>query len=203
METPDISEKPIYDLVQRLKSASLDEKDDWNDLHSWSLQYRNTNNLTAKEFLKLYNATPLPSFVQFLAAGGGEHVPSNRPGTVGKQLRDILFNARKSLPDVPGSTVENKSSRRERIEEYFLNEQNNLKALGIVSMFVLEEQPLSIKVGVIASCELTTVEIGQKFNINNWQPTVTTYVLEETIGVEYWPISRVEMTTVVLTGRRL
>lgn len=133
---------PFAELAERLKLLSLKQDGEWIDLHGWAREFRQRHGLTLKQFLILCkvgeNDKSLNTFVQFLS-GSGSRAPSNRDGTVGKRLRDILSVA-KLDPNIEKEATESpRASPAELIENAWSEFYDEFTKFGIASLSVDHE----------------------------------------------------------------
>lgn len=179
-------EEEIAELKRRLTQTSIryhkeTEKagEEWRELHDWCLNFRKKHNLTCARFLELCNLPPRASFILLLVSTGRLRNPSTKPGTMGNQIREVLRHARDQPPNPSRAS---KPSVKELLEDYYLERKVEMKKKGIIALFITNEIPLHINVGVNPSCILKKNDLAELFTINGISPTsidVDTYVYAE------------------------
>jgi len=117
----------IHDMER--KRGALQPDDDWHSLSEQARVYRERNQLTCTEFLRLIGLEPSPTYIQYLSSYYTNRRVSTRPGTLGATLQAAIT---KFL----GLNIENQRKTEppfdELLTEYCLSQdQEELAAKGV------------------------------------------------------------------------
>ncbi|EGG13473.1 hypothetical protein DFA_11234 [Cavenderia fasciculata] len=140
----------LHDLMNKLKLRETDEKEWfflWKDLQEWCKEFRQVNKLAVREFFIVCGKPERPSFSKLLSKGGINHNPSSKPSTIGRELRDIVVEAKQTLPLLSNLSFQDKLA----ITEERLRQQEHIPVS--VGIRVQTNQP-----SVLSETELTDIE---------------------------------------------
>lgn len=68
----------------------MNHVESWKHLHIHYTKVKVDNNLTGYDIFRQLNVRPRYSMVQYLHPSGAQRCPSNKPGTVGHEVRQVL-----------------------------------------------------------------------------------------------------------------
>jgi hypothetical protein len=106
----------------------------WQKLFDWVQTIRIENNYTICQFLYVYDIKITCTHVEFLLYNN--YVPSNKPGTIGRQFRDDLVNAKQNGP----KNIPKQPTLHQQVLETYLENEGMLNELGIWAIIVINNQ---------------------------------------------------------------
>jgi hypothetical protein len=118
----------IQKKLLRLSSKKTDEE--WVKLHSWMKSYRSSNRLTISGFSKLFDIPMSSEYTQYMSSGGEKRLVSNKSGTQGKILRELLKKAQ-VLSSTTNISIMSTIKRKPIDLTLDILAEHNLNGLGI------------------------------------------------------------------------
>lgn len=88
--------RKIISAMKKLSigTSAVSVDTEWEILHKWAADFRNSHHMTIVEFLSLLQLENTSTFTPFLCKRGLAKPPSNLISTQGRKLRDSLKNAK-------------------------------------------------------------------------------------------------------------
>jgi hypothetical protein len=135
----DASSRGVDELVARFHALQIEKANDneWVELRAWARSIKESNRLTWKAFLdKVVHVEPTSYYISCLASRSGNCVPSNKPHSKGKILRDKLANAKNQVEELELKQFENSNSFNQEILDDFISDNIDIvsKQHGITSL---------------------------------------------------------------------
>jgi hypothetical protein len=113
--------------------------DEWDDLYKFQCSYRMENGITAGDLL-LSLQLPL-SLTQYLYSNRSR--PSNKPGSLGQQLRANL----KNFKNAEKVTVHDSGNLSFQVQEFFQANKTTLRDIGVESLHLSDDEEGLLIVG--------------------------------------------------------
>ena len=137
----------IGGLLERMKLsyAKINRIPDseWLELHAWAMEYRKTNKLTIRQFCEAFDIPNSSTYQQYLSSNGNVRKVSNKSGSEGKALRDMLIRARTSS----GKPIDPPKAREncEQTCDILIEHLSKLQSVGISSYNMVRKEEETAK----------------------------------------------------------
>jgi len=145
----------------------MNHENSWKQLHQHYTKIKKDYHLTGYDIYRQLNVYPYYSYVQYLHESGIQRCPSNKPGTTGHEIRQILTNGL-SKTDWKASN----SSYEEKLQE-LLSYHNRMHILSVNVNIVNKIPELDVTLCMDEGPMLSKETLIDMFTIDHVVPKIT------------------------------